>query len=356
MRLPLHSRRRSVPACGHPVYVARLVDALQRPKRTAGRLIECAMPKQRLATALFLGLLATAHASQSPPEPPFAIAQLGTNVWAALSNPKAASPSFVNAGFVIGRESVAVVDTLGSAEHARGLLAEVRKKTSLPIKYVVDTHYHIDHTAGNGVFAESGAAIVAHRNVRAWLRSENLRLVGPQIPPEVRAEIERLPLPTTLVDRRANLDLGSREIQVRAFPGHTGSDVVVVVPDARVVFAGDLFWRQIIPNTIDATTSDWIRTLATLSRTLDRYTFVPGHGDPGSAQDVSAFGGYLRTLQRLVAQARREGKSADALVKAVMPLLGEQYRSWESYEGAAPDNISMMDDELAARKRVPRAR
>ena len=128
--------------------------------------------------------------------------------------------------------------------------------------------------------------------------------------------------PTVVYDDAMDLYLGSREIQIRSLPGHTGGDSVVFIPDAKVAFVGDLFWRNTVPNTIDASTKPWIDTLDTLARDSDGFTFVPGHGDVGNARDVVMFRDYLATLRTRVADAQAQGKSdATAVVEAVIAPL-----------------------------------
>src|SRR5581483_10132922 len=165
-----------------------------------------------------------------------------------------------NSGFVIGDDGVAVVDTFQSAAAAAQLLAAIRERTPLPIRFVVNTHYHLDHVAGNGVFHDAGATIIANRNVRAWERTENLKFFGANPPADKKAWVESLVLPGIVYDDAIDLFLGSSRILVRFMPGHTGSDSVVIVPDASVVFTGDLFWNTTLPNTIDADTAAWVTT------------------------------------------------------------------------------------------------
>src|ERR1700730_9296401 len=97
----------------------------------------------------------------------FRLQKIGNGVWAAIVNDEGLAGG--NAGFVIGDDGVLVIDTFQDPRPAKVLLAEIRKLTPLPIRFVVNTHYHLDHVNGNDVFAAAGATIVAHRNVRAWM-------------------------------------------------------------------------------------------------------------------------------------------------------------------------------------------
>src|ERR1700722_5888207 len=110
--------------------------------------------------------LACARLSVADPAPFFTLHQLGQGVWAAISSPEGKAGS--NAGFVIGSDGVLVVDTFEDPAAAEALLKEIRTKTQLPVRYVVNTHYHLDHVAGNGVYKDAGAVILAQANVRTW--------------------------------------------------------------------------------------------------------------------------------------------------------------------------------------------
>lgn len=114
---------------------------------------------------------------RKPKALPFELSEVAPGVWAATDNQAATPSAGSNAGFVIGDDGVVVIDTTSNVESARLLLAEIRKRTSLPVKFAIDTHYHLDHVAGNGVFAEAGAVVMAQENVRDWIHVENVRLV-----------------------------------------------------------------------------------------------------------------------------------------------------------------------------------
>lgn len=314
------------------------------------------LPEARALLSCMLLLCVTGAArAQTPAEPSFTLKQVGPNTWAAIADLNAKVPAGGNAGFVIGDDGVAVIDTFASADAASQLLAEIRKLTKLPVRFVINTHYHVDHVAGNGIFAEAGAIVLAQRNVRGWIHPENLKFFGKDIKPEQKAFIEALRTPMVGYDQAVDLYLGGREIHVRSFPGHTGGDSVVLVPDAKTAFAGDLFWRNTLPNMIDASTKSWIDTLNTLAKNEAGYTFVPGHGDVGNAQDVAAFRDYLVMLQKLVADAQAQGQSGDALADVVMPTLTAKYGQWDFFKYLARPNIFETDAELSGKKRIPQA-
>jgi glyoxylase-like metal-dependent hydrolase (beta-lactamase superfamily II) len=286
-------------------------------------------------------------------QPPYLLKRVAPNVWAAIDNERSAAPAGSNAGFVVGEDEVAVVDSLGTAEAARALLADIRRRTTRPIASVIDTHYHVDHVAGNGVFKAAGATIWAQRKVRCWIRSENERLLGPQIPPALKAVVDGLEPPARVYDNAVDQPLGAVSIQWRNLPGHTGADTVAVIPAARVVFAGDLVWREMLPTLVDATTRTWVETLELLLQKYPGYTFVPGHGDVATPADVAAFRDYLVALRTSVGAARALHKSGAALVDAVLPELKRQFGRWPFIDAVARQNILDVDAELSGTKRVP---
>jgi cyclase len=305
-----------------------------------------------IVLALLLPLGALAQTTSPPANSlPFTLKPLGHNVYAAIDDAK--GDAGANAGFVIGDDGVLVIDTFANEAAAKQLLAEIRKLTKLPIKFVVNTHYHLDHVAGNGVFEQAGAVVMAQRNVFSWIHTENLKFFGKNIKPEQKAMVEGLAAPRVLYDTGLDVLLGSREILVHVFPGHTGGDSVVEIPDANVVFCGDLFWRKTLPNLIDASTEPWTKTLDHFVDGATALTFVPGHGDVGDSSDVKAFRDYLQDLRNMVSGPVKEGKSGDDLVNAVLPALKTKYGDWNFFEYFAKRNILDMAAGLQGKKRTP---
>ena len=281
----------------------------------------------------------------------FTLKPVGKNVYAAIDDAKGEAGA--NAGFVIGDDGVAVIDTFENPEASKQMLGEIRKLTQLPIKFVVNTHYHIDHVAGNSLFQQNGAIVFAQRNVRSWIHTENLKFFGKDIKPEQRKMVETLGAPDAVYHNGVTLFLGTRRIEVRVFPGHTGGDSVVFIPDANVVFTGDLFWRNTLPNLIDATTSAWIPTLNAVTADAPNATYVPGHGDVGNVDDVKNFRDYLSFLREQIAPVVQQNKTGDELVNAVLPSVTEKYGKWDFFKYFAKPDILDTAAEIRGDKKIP---
>jgi glyoxylase-like metal-dependent hydrolase (beta-lactamase superfamily II) len=283
--------------------------------------------------------------------PDFRLQKIGDGIWAAIVSDEGLAGG--NAGFVIGDDGVAVIDTFQDPRPAQALLGEIRKLTPLPIRFVVDTHYHLDHVNGNDVFAAAGATIVAHRGVRAWMRTENIKMLDPPVTPEKKARVASLTLPAVVYDDHIDLYLGSRRINVRYYPGHTGGDSVVWIPDAHVVFCGDMLWKEHVPNLIDASTKEWIESLQAMRAAYGPATFVPGHGDVAEERDLATFQKYLEDLRAGVRREQAAGKSGDALIEALLPGLKSSYGKWGFFSDYAGAGIEQTGQELLGKKRLP---
>jgi glyoxylase-like metal-dependent hydrolase (beta-lactamase superfamily II) len=284
---------------------------------------------------------------------PFSVKQVGPGVYAVIDGPE--RKAIGNAGFVIGDDCVLVIDSLFTPEVAQAMVAEIRKLTPKPIRYVVNTHYHVDHTGGNQVLRDAGATIIAHRNVRGWVRTDNLNLFGDRTTPELKARVQTLPLPDLTTDKDLTIWLGSRKVVVRTVLGHTGGDLVVSVPDAKVMFTGDMLWRKVAPNLIDGSVEQWSATTTDFLNAPDAADtrFVPGHGDVADVKDVAAFGDYLLELKRLVAAGRKAGLKGDALVADVAPKMRSAFADWTISDRAIAAEIGYMNDELGGTKKWP---
>lgn len=306
----------------------------------------------RLTGALLAATIGTSASAQSS-SLPFTLKQVGPGIYAAIDGPEHKAGS--NAGIVIGDNAVLVVDSFFTLEAARALVAQIHQLTPKPIRYVVNTHYHLDHTGGDQALRDVGAIIVAHRNVRGWVRVNNVNLFGERITPQLKAQIAALPLPDLVTDKDLTIWLGSRRVVVKTVLGHTGGDLAVFVPDARVLFTGDLLWRKIPPNLIDGSVKEWAATDADFASMPDAANtiYVPGHGDVADLKDVRDFRGYLLELRKQVADARQAGLKGNALVGEVAPKLKAAYPDWSISDRAMAAEIGYMDEELAGTKHRP---
>jgi len=304
-----------------------------------------------LAAIWTLGfLLISAPSSEQSPAPGsthFRLVPLASGVYAAIAK-SGDRDSVGNAGFIVGEEAVCVVDSFASPAAAQELIEQIRRVTNLPVRWLVDTHYHLDHIGGNGVFQRAGALILAHENVRAWARTENLKFR-----PGQREMIESLALPQITYRQGLTIWLGARRVDVVFRPGHTGGDSVVRVPDVDVVFAGDLFWNSTVPNMIDADSAAWLKTVDGFLDEFPRASFVPGHGEPGHALNVRFFRDYLFGLRQGVSRGIEEGKSGQALLEFLLPLHGARFGAWTWFEQFAGKNIELTEEEMRGTKRYP---
>ncbi len=238
------------------------------------------------------------------------------------------------------------------------MLREIRKITPKPVRYLVNTHYHLDHVSGDQVFKDAGAIIIAHRNVRAWIRPENLRMFGqgPASPAlqMLQARIAQLPLPDLVIESPITIWLGARRVDIRLAEGHTGGDLVVGVPEAKVLFCGDMLWRM-PPNTVDGTVSRWIATDRSFEQLPDAASmvFVPGHGDLATVKDVAIFRGYLTDLMSRTEAGRKNGLKGDALVADVVPRLQASHPDYPTPTRVLSREVAFMEQELDGTKRVP---
>ena len=295
--------------------------------------------------------LAGAAVAQEPL--PFVLKQLGPGVYAAIDGPDHKAGS--NAGFVIGDDGVLVIDAFFTTDAARALIGEIHRLTPKPIRYLVNTHYHLDHTGGDQALRDAGAIIIAHRNVRGWVRVNNINLFGDRITPELKARIATSPLPDLVTDKDLTVWLGSRKVVVQTVLGHTGGDLTVSIPDARVLFTGDMLWRKFAPNLIDGSVKEWVATDADFAAMPDaaHTIYVPGHGDVADVKDVQNFRAYLLDLRKLVEEGRKAELRDDALVKSVAPKLKAGHPDWTISDRAAAAEVRYMDQELAGTKQRP---
>jgi glyoxylase-like metal-dependent hydrolase (beta-lactamase superfamily II) len=309
------------------------------------------------------------------------VVELGEGVYARIVDPD--STAVGNAGFVWLDPGVVVFDAHFTPEAGRELATEVRKATSAPVRFLVNSHFHPDHTHGSQAFAAAGTGggapdfLASLQTRRAILQKDipalnrgmtvaheqiaELRRALASTPAEgqaaLRAQIAqrqaflervgglRVQAPLLAVEDFLEIGGGKRAVELRYLGrGHTEGDLVLVVPSARVVFTGDLFYNDALPAAQDAYLLDWITTLGALLQ-LDVDTFVPGHGRPGTREDVKRFLRYLEDLKALVQPAAARGVPVESVLRGT--LLPAEYGAFR-FRNFFAANVQKMYQELRA--------
>ncbi len=217
----------------------------------------------------------------------------------------------LNIGLVVGDGEALIIDTRATYGQADELKREIAAITDVPIRFVVNTHHHWDHTFGNARFATS--ELVGHRRCATQLLAtgdamkEQLRsLVGPAD----RATIDEIDIvaPTTTFDVGLDLEVGGRIVSLEySGRGHTDNDIVIRAGGA--VFAGDLLEESAPPYFGDGFPFEWPDTVEAI---LNGNLYVPGHGDVMTASDAHAQLEDLRAVRDLVAHALGSGEPITA--------------------------------------------
>jgi cyclase len=257
-----------------------------------------------------------------------------------------------NSPVIVTDTEAIVIDSEITPAAARALVADITAITDKPVRYVIDSHYHYDHSHGNQIFGPD-IQVIGHENTRKRMltnvleqytylssvepvpaRVEALRKrIGDQKDPQQKAALERqvanqlsyleqvketrVTPPNVTLDRRMTLYRGGREIQLLYLGrGHTDTDVVVYLPKERIVCTGDLM-ESVISYMGDAYAEEWPATLDRL-KALDFDTVMPGHGVvfKGKAR-IEAFQRYVREVLKQTMDLKKAGVSAEAAAQRI---------------------------------------
>ena len=238
---------------------------------------------------LFSSVLASLHlaaATLAPGEslraPPFVARRLAEGVYAVMGDTGRGSEGRPNAGFIVTREGVVVIEALASPRQGEALLRTIRGVTRQPVRWLVLTHHHPDHTFGAIVFRRAGAKVIAHPD-RQMLASEGgedalvadwVRVMGL----DAMRGFEFADTPDRPVTTSDSLLLGGRTIVIsHPGAGHSAGDLIVWLPKERVLFAGDLLIEDGVTMVVDGSARDLERGLAKIDSLQPRVA-VPGHG------------------------------------------------------------------------------
>jgi glyoxylase-like metal-dependent hydrolase (beta-lactamase superfamily II) len=188
--------------------------------------------------------------------------------------------------------------------------------TDKPVRYLIDTHFHLDHTGGSAAFAAEGATVVAQENVRKRLGSGTQGMNGNHMPPVAQSG-----LPTKVYGDELTLKLKGRTAELRHLPAaHTDGDTYVYFADANVLATGDLVSIGRYPY-IDVVNGGNLNGMiaaanALLERVNDKTRIVPGHGPLAGKSDLLAYRDMLQSARTRMEKLIREGTSEDDVLAA----------------------------------------
>ncbi|MFQ5736079.1 MAG: MBL fold metallo-hydrolase [Thermodesulfobacteriota bacterium] len=299
----------------------------------------------RRAGGLFVSLLIAVILGCAPGARGAQMAELAEGVWAFVG-----ADGATNSGFVVTGDGVVVIDSQGPRPLALLLRKKIREVTAKPVIYVINTHYHGDHTFGNQFFPEAWAVISHEKTRKALLEKDKEHrerfksFFGPE-----SLEGFALTLPNITFTERMTLRAGGRTMEL-VYAGrraHTGGDVFVFLPEEGVVFAGDLLYSGRLPLLNDGDTAGALAALRMLAATKAR-KFVPGHGGVTGPGGVAEYTRYLTDLRAEVKRLMDEGRGVEEIKEEIrLP----RYSGYVNYRKWLPANAGQVYKELERARR-----
>jgi cyclase len=291
------------------------------------------MPRTAIRIALLI-LVALPHASAS-------VQKIAPDLYAYISENDASA----NSTFLIGDTGILVVDTGLNVPEGRKLLEEIRKISPLPVRWIVNTHYHPDHRGGNRVVGPD-ALIISTPYTRGRVRSavEGQAVENSQRPPEDYELNE-------IMDGAIALHLGKHEVRVyHPGPAHTLGDLVVYFPGQHAIATGDLFLTNSCPAMDDGDLENWVRALDQILA-LPVEHVVPGHFELATKKELRHFRDYLAELRDQVDRMYSKGFKLAEVQRGLKLTQYEDLRQFPKYEATFADNAAAYYAQLQHKAR-----
>ena len=231
-------------------------------------------------------------------------------------NPSTANSFGANAGIVIGDKGILVVDTLGSAKEARKFIEDIKKISAKPVRYVVDTHSHFDHTFGNSEFAALQAVICAQTSCPINMM-KSLPLIIKHAKDygitDEDAKAIKITYPDVTTPEMMRIDLGNVSVDILFMaPSHTDDSVMVFIPRDKVLFSGDVLFTDYYPYMGDGDIIGWGKTLDFIkSVPVDK--IIPGHGPVSVKKDVAEMKDYILAFDQKAIELCAKSNDIEAI-------------------------------------------
>ena len=257
-----------------------------------------------------------------------------------------------NVVFLVTDEGVLVIDTRQHPRAAQDLIGRIRQVTDKPIKWVINSHFHGDHTFGNAAFKALGATFVAQRETAQLMEHLQAKEMERRADYFTRNKFDpnevKLILPDVAFDSAMTIRLGGREVRLFYLgPGQQAGDTFVLFPHARALFTPGAFAKHSMPNMAFTTSvENWLKLL-NQTAAMDVDVFLPGHGDVGTSADVKELSAMLADEYATVKAAATKGIS---LQEAQRTLTFPQYRDWRNY-GRLKGDIEAMYELIQTGRR-----
>jgi quinoprotein relay system zinc metallohydrolase 2 len=289
----------------------------------------------------FFCLIACAHAAIKPGD--FSIEDLGNGIYvhhgAHLDIDTGYQGDICNISFVVGSKGVAVIDTGGSLKVGNELRVAIKKVTSLPILYVINTHVHPDHIYGNAAFVQDKPVFVGHAKLAdaMQLREEaydklNIKYLGEDAKGSIIVK------PTLLVKEPTELDLGDRNLKITPYQtAHTNTDISVIDSKTQTLFTGDLLFIERTP-VIEGDIKGLIAAIELL-KTYPIKQVVPGHG-PATKDWLQALNNEQRYLNTLLADVRANIKKGESMGHTMDTAAASEKDKWLLFDIANRRNVN----------------
>jgi glyoxylase-like metal-dependent hydrolase (beta-lactamase superfamily II) len=260
-----------------------------------------------------------------PESPPLPVRRLAPGVYLTLGDVGRGSEGRPNAGFVISKDGVVVIDALASPQQGRQLVQSIRRITRKPIKWLVLTHHHPDHHFGAVVFRKLGAKIIAHPDRRVLaseagedaLMADWVRVVGL----DAMRGFEFADVPDLAITQAYTLRIGERTLVIsHPAAAHSAGDLMVWLPQERVLFAGDLLVEDGVTMVVDGNSRELLKALTNID-SLHPLVVVPGHGGIPArpANLVARTRSYITSLQTEMRSALERGVSMGRALRSLPP-------------------------------------
>ena len=306
--------------------------------------------KARFMTLLLLG--AIAHAQQ-PPAPPIEKSPQPKDVPVEVTN--LATGVYVltgrggNIGLSVGPDGAAIIDDQ-FADMVPKIRSAVALLTDSPVRFVINTHLHGDHTGGNDSFGKSGAVIIAQENVRRHLASPQTTPSNVTLPPRAREA-----LPVITFEDSATLHFNDDDLEFVHLPAaHTETDIIVRFRKANIVHMGDVFVAgfPFIDGANGGTLDGYIAAQRRVLAMIDDDTkLIRGHGPVGNKAELAASADMLTVVRERIAKLVKSGKTQEQVVAAQPTREFEEKFGGAGFDAAQWVGRAYVDQKAALEKR-----